>query len=117
MKRRNFLGLAGQSLALVAAAPALAPLATAAPARHWRKQLPNEHAIQAMTRDLLAKAEVHSHPPLVFSNDGRRVWLHSTIEHLNNQIAEDVVRELRLSTPYDLSSATCEPGHIIDEVV
>ena len=105
MKRRNFLGLAGQSLALVAAAPALVPLATAAPARHWRSALPSEHAIQAMTRDLLAKAERHANPPLVFGDGGLR---------MHQLVTGRTPREFKLSTPYDLSSAECEPDHTIE---
>tara|TARA_R100000951_G_scaffold113184_1_gene114715 strand:- start:2863 stop:3225 length:363 start_codon:yes stop_codon:yes gene_type:complete len=109
MKRRAFLSLFGRSVAAVAAAPIatageqsvlLEPACTVAfdPARRIAKA-------QALGAGYAAN------PALVMSNDGRRMWLRSTIEHLNNKITDDVVRELTLSTPFDVSTAICEPDH------
>ena len=99
MKRRNFLGLAGQSLALVAAAPALAPLATAAPVADSARRRAK------LSRVLMDYGHVASHPPLVFGDGGLRMY------HL---VTGRTPREFKLSTPYDLSSAECEPDHTIE---
>jgi len=115
VKRRNFLGLAGQSLALVAAAPALVPLATAAPPTMGGLEAARRRA--KLSRVLMDYGHVASHPPLVFSNDGRRAYMHEAIRHFNGGLEQAIHRELRLSTPYDLSPAECEPDHTIDVVV
>lgn len=109
MKRRNFLGLAGQSLALVAAAPALAPLATAAPVN---TSLPTDYARKLATGYGANPYRWVENPPLVISDDGKRLhMLRSAMQQLGDRMDADVYRELKLSIPFDLSSATCEPAH------
>ena len=111
MKRRNFLGLAGQSLALVAAAPALAPLATASPSMATIPGLGKAETARRIAKAKALAAGYGANPSMVMSVDGRRAIMNVAARTVNEVSEDCIYRQFNLSTPFDLSTAICEPDH------
>lgn len=106
MKRRAFLGLSGQAVALVAAAPALVPLATAAPSMAVAPGLGKSETMRRVLKARAVMSDYAANPSLVISPCGRRMYqLRSALEFINEGIDDDLYREFALSTPFDMSTA------------
>ena len=105
MKRRNFLGLAGQSVALVAAAPALVPLATAAPTTRYHNVLAGIDSARRTAKARALGAGYGANPSLIVTRDGRRAMVRAAAKAMNEASEDDVYHQFKMSTPFDLSTA------------
>jgi hypothetical protein len=97
MKRRGFMGLFGRTVALVTAAPALAPIATAHPAPDL------ERTARKIAKARELAAGYGANPALVFSEDGRRLYQQAIGRALRKAVDKQLYMEL--STPFDVSTA------------